>query len=421
MTVGNLIEKGIPFILLPILTRLLSQADYGAITTINAIRSTLEPVVLMSVSSAVGRAYYDRNKPEFDFKAYIFNALIVSTVLFMLVLITLGAARSIFLYLQQFAFSWLFLVTVYVWASAAGGIKVNLWIFQNRALYFSLFNIAKAIANLGLSLAIVFLWMRNWQGRVLGIGVVEIAFGFFALIFLIKQDGLRLKPDAGYLKDLLKFGMPLLPHSFGLIALSTADKYFLNAMQGLSVTGLYGVGYTIGMALIILTTPIDQALEPVIYENLSQLNISNARRLVRISYCYIAIVVMGALALWMVAPLALRLFVDEKFYSAKDYVFWIALGYGFLGIRRLFSKFITFSKKTHYITATTLIAGATAIVTNYVFVSLNGAMGAAQAVFISYGVYCLSSWWVVAKLYPLPWFSFFKSIASKVDRVDMTL
>lgn len=408
LTVANLLERGIPLFLLPILTRLLSTADYGAITTINALRNTIEPVIVMSVSAAVGRAYFDRSRNDFDFQAYIYNAVLVSSLLFAGVLVVLLGLQSAFSALRAFGWGWLFLVTCYVWAGAAGGIKVNLWIYQQRPLAYSIYSVTKALSNLGLSLLIIFFWLRNWKGRVLGVGATEILFGVISLFFLVRQDGFRTRLNYGYIRDLLKFGLPLLPHSFGLIALSTADKFFLNSMLGLSVTGLYGVGYTLGAVLVIFTTPIEKALEPVIYGYLSDLDAHKAVKIVQISYAFILGVAGAALVLSLMAPVALRLFVAENFYPAQDFVPWIAFGFAAFSMRRFFTMFITYSKKTYWMTATTLFAGLVAVAANYLLIRANGAIGAAQAVCISFGVYWLSSWVVVARLYSLPWWRVFR-------------
>ena len=270
LSVGNIIEKGIPLFMLPILTRLLTTADYGVITTINALRNTLEPLIWMSVPAAVGIAYYSRDQHDFDFKCYLFNALIISSALFVIVLISLTGLQSRIAGFDRIEFGWLLFVTFYVWSTAVGGINTKLWIYQKKAVYYSLFNSLKALANIGLSIIIVYFWMRNWQGRVIGIGIVEIGFNIVAVVMLIRYNGVAIRINRAYLKDLVKFGLPLLPHSFGLVVLITADKYFINAMLDFSVLGLYGVGYTLGMTLIIFSIPLDRALEPIIYESLSQ-------------------------------------------------------------------------------------------------------------------------------------------------------
>lgn len=83
----NILEKAIPFFLMPILTRLLSTFDYGIIATFTAVRTNIEPVISMATSGAVGRAYFDREKEGFNFKCYLFNAQVVNFALLFLVLL----------------------------------------------------------------------------------------------------------------------------------------------------------------------------------------------------------------------------------------------------------------------------------------------------------------------------------------------
>jgi O-antigen/teichoic acid export membrane protein len=405
---ANIIEKSIPFVLLPILTRLLSTFDYGVITTINAVRSAIDPALSMSTPAAVGRAYFDRDKPGFDFSSYAYNAVVVNGSLFLVVILGFGFVRNHVREITGVGTLWLLFVVFYVWAAATGGIKVKLWIYQQMPRHFGLYNVLKTFCNASLSVLLVAFLLRNWKGRILGIGLTELLFCIIALYFLWKVDRLHFRIDFGYIKDILKFGLPLLAHAAGMMAISTVDKFFLNAFVGISVTGVYGVGYALGSSLTILAVPIDQTAEPIIYSKLGKLDDNSAFQLVFYSYLYFVILVLMALGLWILAPLILRILVDEKFYGASEYVLWIALGYAAFCMRRLLVKYITYSRKTYLMTLVTVITGVVAVIANYFLIKANGSIGAAQATFVALATNFILTWLIAMKLYPMPWFSIFK-------------
>ncbi|HHT9149855.1 MAG TPA: lipopolysaccharide biosynthesis protein [Candidatus Wujingus californicus] len=407
-TFTNIIETAIPFFLMPILTRLLSTFDYGIIATFNAIKTNANPVISMATPGAVGRAYYDKDKEGFDFHCYVYNALVVNFVLLFAVLLVLSVFKNFIPGIEGIGIFWLFLIPVIVWAAATSNIKVKLWIYQQHPRNNGIFRVLQSVAEFGLSILLVSIFLRSWKGRMIGAGVTEIAFCFIAVYILYRYDKLNPVLNVKYIKDILKFGLPLLPHSFGWMLIWTSDKYFLNSMVGVSTTGVYGVAYALAAGISLLAAPVDTSAEPVIYEKLSNLNEQIAGKMVVASYGYFFLLIIAAIVLWLLSPIILKILVDRKFWGASDFILWIGLGYSAHGMSRLLNKYINYSKETYLMSYNTFIAGVVAVVANYGLIKINGAVGAAQATFIAYVVYFLLTWRTANKLYPMPWFSIFK-------------
>jgi len=405
--VANVLERAIPFLLLPFLTRLLTTFDYGVITTFNAIRTNIMPVISMATPAAVGRAYFDRRKPGFDFHSYIYNALIVNFILLLVVVVILLSIHDFIPGISKFSILWILFISIYVWASATGGIKVKLWLYQKKPYPYGAYKVTKILSDIGISIFLIAVFFYNWKGRILGIGITEMLFCGISLFLLCKYDRLHFYLNLNYIKDILKFGLPLLPHSLGWMLIGTADKFFLNAFEGVSSTGVYGVGYAIGSSLAILAAPIDISAEPIIYEKLSQSTNQTQRKLVIFTYLYFFLLILIAIGIWLFSPFILKIFIGEKFHGAGKYIFWISLAYAFFGMYRLLSKYIVYSKKTYLLPCVTFTSGIIALGANYFLIKLNGSIGAAQATFIAYLSTFLLSLWFVNRLYSMPWFSIF--------------
>ena len=242
------LARAIPFLLLPVLTRWLSPADYGFIGTFNAVRSNIQPAVGMATSGAVGRAYVDRKKPGFDFPSYIFNAVVVNLLLFGVVFFVFGVSLL----------------------SALSNYKSDLWIYQDRPWAFGLSLAVLSLLNAILSIIFLQLIWLDWRGRIVGIFVAELLFAMVMLYLLCREDRVKFKFHFGYIKNILAFGLPLYPHSLGLMMIAVSDKFFLNALLGLDVLGVYTVGYTFSTILLVLATPLDIASSPRIYKMLEK-------------------------------------------------------------------------------------------------------------------------------------------------------
>lgn len=407
-TFTNIAETAIPFFLMPILTRLLSTFDYGIIATFNAIRTNANPVISMATPGAVGRAYYDRDKEGFDFQSYMYNALVVNFVLLLAALLVIGIFKNFIPGIEGIGIFWLLLIPVVVWAAATSNIRVKLWIYQQHPRNNGIFRILQALTEFGLSIVLISVFLRSWKGRMIGVGITEIIFCFIAVYIIYKYDKLNPTINIQYIKDILKFGLPLLPHSFGWMLIWTSDKYFINSMVGVSATGIYGVAYALAAGISLLATPVDTSAAPIIYEKLSKLNDHTARQMVIASYGYFFLLVISAIVLWLVSPIILKILVDKKFWGASDYILWIGLGYSLHGMSRFLNHYIQYSKKTYLMSYNTFAAGLVAIVANYVLIKANGAVGAAQATCLAYAIHFFLTWRTANKLYPMPWFTVFQ-------------
>lgn len=407
-TSANILERAIPFFLMPVLTRLLSPFDYGIIATFNAVRTNVEPAISMATAGAAGRAYYDRDKEGFNFHQYLFNALIVNFALMFAVLFGVVILKDFIPGMREIGIFWLLLAPIFVWATATSNIKVKLWIYQRNPRPYGIYRVMKTLIEVALSILLVCVLSRSWKGRITGVGLTEILFCFIAMYMLYRHDKPYPSLNKGYINDILKFGLPLLPHSFGWMLIGTADKFFLNSIVGVSVTGIYGVAFTIAAIIPLLSSPVDMSIEPIIYEKLSNLDDQSARKLVIASYVYFSGLIIAAIVLWQVSPLILKILVDKKFWGASEYILWLALGHSAYGMYRLFSKYIAYAKKTHLMAYNTLISGVVAVIASYSLIKVNGAVGAAQATCIAYITSFLLTWWMANRLYPMPWFSIFK-------------
>lgn len=74
-TLTNVINKAIPFLLLPILTRYLTPEDYGIVSMFGVLVSLVTPFTGLSIHGAIARMYYEID--SVDIKAYITNCLLI--------------------------------------------------------------------------------------------------------------------------------------------------------------------------------------------------------------------------------------------------------------------------------------------------------------------------------------------------------
>ena len=397
----NVINKAIPFFLLPVMTRYLSTTDYGIVATFDILLAVMVVFVGLSMHGAINVNFFKLNKDEL--KKYIGNVFYILFFSFLLVFIVIYILKSNFSFLTKFPENWIPFIVIIALFQSIFAITLGLWQVEQKSLPYGLFQISKTILNVSLSVVFVILLGWGWQGRILGVIITFVIFGLLSIFVIYKREYIKFSFSKKYIKDALFFGIPLIPHALGGWIIGGIDRIFINSMVGIAATGIYTVVYQVGMIIGFLASSFNLAWSPFLYEKLKENNYSTKLKIVKFTYLYDVAIVIIALALSFIAPYFLKFFVSENFYFAYKYVLWIALGYAFQGMYFMVVNYIFYVKKTYILAWVTFFSAGVNITLNYFFIKANGAIGAAQATTITFFIKFILVWILSAKVYKMPW------------------
>ena len=399
-TTSSIINKGIPFFLLPVMTRFLSPDDYGILAIAVVLQGFITPFIGLNTSSAILRKYFE---PGANIPRYIFNCLLLWISSSFLIFIVLQAGGNFIETLLSFPSSWLWGIWVVASCQYVVELSLSLLQMQEKPLRFSLLEISRTLLTVSLTLWLVVGLAMNWEGRILANIFTETFFLGVGLILITAAPGLDFRWDSSSVKHAIRFSLPLIPHTICNLLITMVDRLFIVKMVSVAEAGLYAAGYQFGMVISFLDTSFSRAYLPWLYRLMSERPPGYRHRLVTFIYSLFIGILLFTLLLSVTAPSVIDVFLGSRFQNAGQFVFWIALAYAFNAIYRLFTAFIAFAEKTRYlpcITATTLLMN---IALNYILILQNGAVGAAQATTITYGIKLVLTWAITAKVYPLPW------------------
>ena len=400
-TGSNVINGTIPFFLLPIMTRYLTPTDYGIVATFNVLLAVMVVFVGLSMHGAINVNYFKLKKGELG--EYIGNVFIILFANFILVFIIIFFLKSHFSFLIKFPVKWIPIVTVIALCQSFFAINLGLWRVEQKPFPYGLFQISRTILNVILSLIFVVALAWGWQGRLWGVIIASVVFSLLSIFIIYKRKYIKLSFNKRYIKDALLFGVPLIPHALGGWIITGIDRIFINSMVNVAATGLYSVGYQVGMIIGLLAHSFNLAWSPFLFEKLKENNCSTKLKIVKFTYLYDVGIILLALALSFIAPYFLRFFVSHNFYSAYKYVLWISLGYAFNGMYFMVANYIFYVKKTYILAWVTFFSAGINIILNYFFIKENGAIGAAQATTITFFVCFVLTWVLSARVYKMPW------------------
>lgn len=395
-------RNAIPFLLMPVLTRYLSPADVGIVATFEVLLAMGLVFVGLNMYGAIGVNFFKFERRELDI--YVGNVILISVVTSV---VTLGLALLAFHVLRlEIAASptvWLPLIVLAALSQVLFSIALTLWQVEQRPLPYALFQTLQTSLNVGLSLLFVVTFSWGWRGRLLAIVIASVVFGALSLYIVYRRGCRTLTVRRDYIKDALTFGIPLVPHSLGNWILTGIDRLFIASMVGVAATGVYTIGYQIGMIVGLVGTSFNQAWSPFLFQKLTANDARSKIRIVKFTYVYIVAIAVFALILSVAAPWFLTIFVGPEFHGAYQYVFWVALGYAANSMYLMVAHYIFYAKKTHLLAGVTFMSALINILLNYFLIRANGPVGAAQASAVSFFVSFVLTWILAARVYKMPW------------------
>ena len=262
--------------------------------------------------------------------------------------------------------------------------------------------------NISLSFLLVAIIHWGWKGRIVGIAATEFIFMLGCLVFLLNNNLLGFSLRIQYFREILRIGAPLFIYGIGWWVITLADRLFLNAMLGVSVTGVYSVGYSLASVIEFISGGIGLAIMPFLFERFAHPSVAQKRTIVQYTYLYFIALFILTMAWIYAAQFFIKVFIGSDFTGSYKFVPLVSLAYFANAVFRMFSLYITYSKKTYYLVYSVAVAACLNLVFNFILIKANGAIGAAQATFISYAANAGLTWYFAQKVYPMPWLAFLR-------------
>jgi O-antigen/teichoic acid export membrane protein len=398
---GSLVSRFLAVLLLPIYTRYLSPADYGLIETLIALSAILTVLLAAGVKSAFFRFYFD--EPEEAGK----RRVIRTSFWFTMVMGTVGLAVGLVLAgpISELLFG------TGDHADLVRAAFVGLWAHVNYEQMTSLFRVEQrstayliaTLINLGLTVGatvlLVVVLEKGPIGVIVGnfIGTLIVYTGLLAY----RREQLGLEWDRPLLREMNRFGMPLVPSALFLWALNFSDRFFLVKLAGPREVGLYSIGVRVASAIILLLAAFRTAWPAFAY---SIEDDEEAARTYSFVLTYlVALTSWMALALGVLAPWLVRLLTTEEFYSAERVVAPLAFAAAAFGAYIVVVIGIGRARRTRSNWVITGAAAALNVILNVALIPEFGMMGAAVATVGAYATLFLGMAWKAQRVFPVPY------------------
>ncbi len=386
---GDIAIKGISFLAIPVLTRLLSPADYGIISVFNSYVGVLVVILPLYAYSAIGRYYYEGKN---DFGEFFGSSLAIVLALILPLFGGILYYRNYFQSLLNFPVKLIPLLLGAVFLEILTSIYMQITVPRKRSGEYSIVNVLKVILGLGLSIYIIRqMSSERYAGRIYGqliAGGIASSFYLYRIAQLIK-----IKVNWSHVKYIISYSIPLMFFPLGRFVLGYFDRIMINKMLDSSSAGLYSAGYNVALLISVISFALLAALDPYWMEYRKQNNFVKIDFLVKNIF---KIIIAFAFLLILFSNEIVLLMMPRSYHSAVGIVPIVVIGYVFWAMFTIYMRSIAYTKKTIFISLATVLGGILNIIMNFIYIPKYGYIASAYTTVVSFFFIFLFAW-VAAK------------------------
>jgi O-antigen/teichoic acid export membrane protein len=390
-------------LLTPLYVAILAPAAFGVLAVLLLFESVAKLVFRMGLETGFFRIHYDmpnaEEKRRLAGTVALFAAASGAVLLLAIVVGVPLLVRALFGQAGPGLATYVILKAADVYIGTFLFVPLSLLRIQNRPGRFAALITTRNVLNTTLKVLFVVrgygvagvLWSDLLATVVLGLLLVPVLW-----------RGATLAWDSVYLRSVLAFGLPKMPHGVLVQVLNLADRRFLLGFWGDAVAGIYDKAYALGAGVKFALTPFETAWAPFIYSRARQPD--GPQTFARVAtYVWAGVLAVGlAVAVFGRELLIVFTFTNPAFWSAAPVVPVATLAYLFHGVFLLTSIGIAIEKKARYYPMITGCAAALNVGANFLLIPRWGMLAAAWTTVAAYALMAGLGFFFSRRLYPIP-------------------
>lgn len=398
--IGDLLQKFLAVLLIPIYTQYLKPSDYGVLALLSILIIILCTITSCGLTNGISRYFFyseeNASKNEIIWSPLIFVAIVSAFVVGALIIFSEKLSS---LLLDTTGFAYLVTLTlINVFASNIAAIARTVLVVEEQVWRLNFVNISGVVVGVLAGVICVVYMERGVRGAVEA-GLLASIFMAVTLWFFAMPK-YRFAFNLGILKKQLRFSLPLVTAVIAFFFIDSSDRYLLNLYLPLSEVGLYNIGYQGGMVMMLIVGGFSTAWPPFYHKN--NQNGDGQKICSRVLNYYLPVASLFALVLSLSAPFALRLLTPQSYHEAYSVVPFVAWAYLLKGPYLIFLMGVLMKEKTSWQLSLEASAAVLNIGLNILLIPMIGREAAAITTLVSYTVMVLGAWWMTGQINPIP-------------------
>jgi len=406
-TFSTFIQRALGLILMPILTDtsfISTTGKYGDYSLIYVFIAFMNIIFLYGMDAAFLRYFFLGNHKREDVFKTAFFAILISSIALSFAVYGFSEFTSRILFVGDGYHNLMKITAGILFFDSLCNLPYLILRAEERSISYTSIRIGRFLLELILN----FLFVVVFRLEVLGIlyaNLIAAALNFLVLSPFLRKYLLG-KFSWNIIKDLLKFGLPMLPNGLAYLVVEASAKFLMPRILNKDILGIYAANYRFGTALLLFVIAFRTAWQPFFLKIADQTDAKKIYSKV-LSYfvmlCSAIVIIVSYLFEYIVKiPVAPgKTLLGAYYWEGIIIVPVILFSYLLYGIYVNFTVGIYIKKKSSLMFIFTGLAAIVNIGSNLYLMPRYGMMGAAFATLLSYLAMTLSLFYANQRIYPI--------------------
>jgi len=385
---GNILNKMLGFILIPLYFRFIPIGDFGNLAVMEITILFLTSILHFGIFSGHQR-YFFIEKEKNNYGTFLFNNYtgnVVITLILIIPFLIFSSQVSILFFENVSQTENLRIMFWIVVAEILCTLPFQILQFEEKPVRYILLNVFKLV----LSFLLTIYFVKSLSLGIKGILFARFTGGattaFIMLLFVIIPR-LKFKWDLSLLWLSIKFGLPAIAGNIGYLIFQMNDRYMLNWLSTDIETGKYSFGFKIANFInLIFVATVGMSFMPSVFSKEKEENNTRYYRKMLTYYCFLIAFIILAFLFFYRDLLALMA-KNKDYFDGFAVVPILTLSFMVMGMNYFVGIGLFLKNKMHLFLIPSLAAVVLNIIMNYFFIPLWGMMGAAYSTLISQIIY----------------------------------
>jgi len=401
---ADFIFRLVGFAVFPIYAHVFSLMEFGIYALVTAAVGVFALFANLGLNNAAQRYYLDTDATAAD------QPVVVSTGLVFLLFWSsaiVGVAVAVLYPLadwihSRYGIAWSIIVLALL---AVIPEQLTQYCLDTLRLHFAPWKFAcvsflKNILGVGAGLVLILGFDTGLQGLFAGALIGAVSAVPIAVYFIRKDLVVRF--DAGLARRLAAFGYPFIFVGLAYWLFGTVDRWMLAELSSPQQVGLYAIAYKFASVIVFINSAFGQAWSPLALRIRRDDGANYRTTYARVFSVWLyVLVVIGSLVAFFGREV-LQLLTPKEYWDAAEVLAVLTMGIVLSGTTQITAVGISLERKTRLFALAAWTTALANVALNLAFIPSWGAVGAAWATFVCYGLLTSLYLFWSQQLHPIP-------------------
>lgn len=251
---GGMISKIVPFIMLPVITRIMPNSFYFGLNDISTVIVSFgQAIAILGMYDAMYRMFFEKNDENYQ-KSICSTTLrftvVISIIVFVSLIIFVKPLSLIFFGSEEYV-NLLILSAISILVGATNSIVSAPTRMQNKRKIYLITNFLSPVISYSISIPLL---LKGYYIIALPLASIISMITIECIFFVLNRQWFCEKINTMHLKTMLKIALPLVPNFLVYWIFNSSDRLMISNMIGTEWSGIYAVGAKIGQASQLIYT-----------------------------------------------------------------------------------------------------------------------------------------------------------------------